>query len=255
MVMGSLKARVFPAVFALLLAVGTPSFAQQAGHGRYDAQIQKDITQKLQHSDKLKDVRASVEDGIITLTGDVKLYSDKLQADRRAHHIEHAQGVRNQITVAGPQVADDKLRNQLADRLRYDRVDLGITFNNFELAVNHGVVTIAGQTRTPWDKDSALSIVENTPGVKDVVDEIQVLPVSQNDDEIRIRAARAIYGYGPLQKYAIDPQSPIRIVVDRGNVTLYGVVDSQMDKQLAEMQARQVPGVFSVTNKLVVAGK
>lgn len=250
---------VVPVLLALAIGISLPSLAQgtapAAGHGRYDAQIEKAVTQKLQSKDKLKDVRASVEDGIIALTGNVKLYSDKLQADSLAHHVEHAQGVRNHITVQPATVSDAKLQQEIADRLRYDRVDMGITFNNFALGVNHGVVTISGEARTPVDKDSALSIVENTPGVTDVVDDVKVLPTSQMDDEIRIRTARAIYGYPALQKYAMDPQAPIRIVVDHGNVTLYGVVDSQMDKQLAETQARQVPGVFSVTDKLVVANQ
>ena len=73
------------------------------------------------------------------------------------------------------------------------------------------------------------------------------------DDDIRIRVARAIYGNGSLSKYALDPQKPIRIVVDNGHVTLYGVVENQMDKQIAEQQAKSVPNVFSVDDKLMVA--
>jgi osmotically-inducible protein OsmY len=75
------------------------------------------------------------------------------------------------------------------------------------------------------------------------------------DDDIRIRVARAIYGNPALTRYANDPQAPIRIVVENGHVTLYGVVDSQMDKQIAETQAKSVPNVFSVDNKLVIAGQ
>jgi osmotically-inducible protein OsmY len=91
--------------------------------------------------------------------------------------------------------------------------------------------------------------------VKDVVDNINVLPTSPMDDDIRLRVARAIYGNTSLSRYAIDPAKPIRIIVENGHVTLYGVVDNQMDKQLSEMQARSVPNVFSVDNKLVVAGR
>jgi osmotically-inducible protein OsmY len=98
-------------------------------------------------------------------------------------------------------------------------------------------------------------IAETTPGVKEVVDNIKVLPTSLMDDGIRVRTARAIYGYATLSKYALDPQKPIRIVADNGHVTLYGVVDNRMDKQIAEMQARSVPNVFSVDNKLEVAAR
>jgi osmotically-inducible protein OsmY len=73
------------------------------------------------------------------------------------------------------------------------------------------------------------------------------------DDELRLKVARAIYGHPALQKYAIDPQAPIRIVVKNGHVVLAGAVDSPMDKQIAEMQAKSVSGVFSVEDELVVA--
>jgi osmotically-inducible protein OsmY len=89
--------------------------------------------------------------------------------------------------------------------------------------------------------------------VKEVIDGINVLPLSPMDDDIRLRVARAIYGHPTLSKYAMDPQKPIRIVVENGHVTLYGVVDSTMDKQIAEIQAKSVPNVFSVDDKLMVA--
>ena len=91
--------------------------------------------------------------------------------------------------------------------------------------------------------------------MKNVIDNVQVQPASPMDDDLRIRLARAIYGEPSLQKYWLDPQKPIRIVVDRGHVTLAGVVDNQMDKQIAEMRAKQVPNVFSVDDKLVVANQ
>lgn len=230
--------------------------AQRSGRGgAYDQQIQKEVTDELKKHDNLKNVRATVEDGIVTLQGNVDLFSAKDEAFRKIRNKEHVQGVRNQIAVAGKQVPDPELREKLADKLRYDRIDQGITFNNFNLAVQNGIVTISGQARTPTDAASALSIVENTPGVRDVVDNIDVLPASTFDDDIRVRVARAIYGDPVMQKYAIDPQAPIRIVVDRGKVTLYGMVQSPGDKQIAEMRARQVPNVFSVTNNLAVAGQ
>jgi hypothetical protein len=126
---------------------------------------------------------------------------------------------------------------------------------HYEVAVKDGVVTIAGEARSYPDKASALSIVEDTPGVRDVKDEINVLPLSEFDDELRVRTAMAIYRDPALQKYSLDPQAPIRIVVENGNVKLYGVVDSAMDKQIAEMRAREVGGVFSVENHLLVANQ
>ena len=119
--------------------------------------------------------------------------------------------------------------------------------------MQNGVVTLGGTVYGPPDKDSALSLVANTPGVKDVVDNIEVAPVSPMDDRLRLQLARVIYGTPQLQKYAMDPAKPIRITVVNGNVTLTGVVDSQADKDVANIRANGVPGVFKVTNNLQVA--
>ena len=79
-----------------------------------------------------------------------------------------------------------------------------------------------------------------------------MLPVSLFDDSIRVRTARAIYRDSVLGRYASDPVHPIRIVVDNGHVTLYGTVQSVMDKTIAGIRASSVPGTFSVENKLAV---
>ena len=146
-------------------------------------------------------------------------------------------------------------RSKLGEKLAYDRVGYGtVTFNALTLGVQNGVVTLGGTAYSPTDKASALSLVENYPGVKDVVDEVEVAPTSPMDDRIRIAEARAIYGAPQLNKYAIDPAKPIRITVVNGNVTLSGVVDNQVDKDVANIRANQVPGVFKVTNNLEIAG-
>ena len=145
--------------------------------------------------------------------------------------------------------------DQLSNKLRYDRVGYGIVFNNLTLSVENGVATVAGKVRDYPDRDSAIAIVETTPGVKDVIDEIEVAPTSINDDRLRIALARSIYGNSALQKYAIDPQAPIRIVVENGNVELHGVVTNKLDKQVAYTQASSVPGVFSVKNNIMIASE
>ena len=150
---------------------------------------------------------------------------------------------------------DAALRHKLAQALAYDRVGYGTTaFNNIELGVQDGVVTLRGTVYGPADKDSAVSLVENTPGVRDVIDELDVAPLSPMDDRIRLEEARAIYGFGPLNKYALDPAKTIRITVVNGHVTLNGVVDNKADKDMAGIRANGVPGVFSVVNNLQVAG-
>lgn len=242
-------------LFVASALVGSAAAQQPAaGSGRYDQQIQDDVTKIIGSKDKWKDVKATTEDGIVTLEGTVKVFIDKADLARKVQRSAHAEGVRNHIEVAG-NVPDAELQDKLADKLRYDRVGYGVMFNALGLKVQNGVVTISGDVHDYPSRDSAIAIVETTAGVKDVVDEINVLPESPFDDELRIRIARAIYGSPSMRKYAMDPQKPIRIIVDHGHVTLYGVVDSQLDKQIAETQAKSVPGAFSIDDQLVISGQ
>jgi osmotically-inducible protein OsmY len=235
---------------ALLFGGVTRSVAQ----GSSDSQIQADVMKALDNK-RFKDVKVQVQDGVATLTGTVDVYADKEDADKRAHHRKNVKGVQNLIEVGGPVVDDVTLRDKLAEKLIYDRVGYGTTaFNAFTIGVQNGAVTLGGTAYGPTDKDSAISLVSNYPGVKDVIDNIEVAPVSPMDDRIRLKVAQAIYGAPQLNKYAIDPAKPIRIIVVNGNVTLSGVVDSQGDKDVANIRANGVPGVFKVTNNLQVAG-
>jgi len=229
------------------------SMTAMATTGRYDQQIQQTVTHKLHDAKQLQGVNSSVEDGIVTLTGTVGLYQDKLDAAKKTKKLANVTGVRNDIAVAGETVPDDQLQQKLAKKLAYDRVGYyDNAFNYLALSVKDGVATINGDTLNDVAKDSALAIVARTPGVKDVVSEVSVLPVSLFDDSIRVRTARAIYRDSVLGRYAIDPVDPIRIVVDNGHVTLYGTVESAMDKTIAGIRANSVPGAFSVENKLIV---
>jgi hyperosmotically inducible periplasmic protein len=230
------KKRSFLRMLSSLLAVGLLSAtlaAQTAAATRYDNQIQAAVTKKLAAKDQFRDVQSSVEDGIVTLTGTVDLYQRKLDATKLARKISNVQGVRNLTTVAGPNVPDEQLEQQLAQKLRYVRSGYDITFDYFALGVKDGVVTVVGQDRTGVGRDEALADVYSTPGVKDVIANVSLEPVSPMDDGLRLRAAHAIYRDSVLSKYAMDPARPIRIIVDNGHVTLYGSVDSTMDKTVA----------------------
>jgi hyperosmotically inducible periplasmic protein len=250
----SLKCDVRRAVLlglmSMVIVAGT---AKGVAQGSNDAQVQADVMKALDNK-RFKDVKVAVQNGVVTLTGTVDLYSAKVDADNRTHHRKGVKGVENEIEVAGPVVEDVTLRDKLAEKLAYDRVGYGTTaFNSFTIGVQNGTVTLGGTAYGPADKDSAISLVENYPGVKDVIDNVEVAPVSPMDDKIRLAEARAIYGFPTLNKYAIDPAKPIRITVVNGNVTLTGLVDSQADKDTANIRANGVFGVFKVTNNLQVA--
>jgi hyperosmotically inducible periplasmic protein len=253
--MTATKKNSFEKLVGTFLAVGlmaAVSLAQTPAATRYDNQIQTTITQKLAGKSQFGDVKASVEDGIVTLTGMVDLYQGKLDVAKLARKTANTQGVRNLVTVAGPNVPDAQLEQKLAKKLRYVRVGYDNTFDYFALGIKDGVVTVEGQDRTGIGRDEALADIANMPGVKDVIDNVSVEPVSIFDDGLRMRAMRAIYSDSVLSKYAMDPAHPIRIIVTNGHVTLYGSVDSPMDKTVAGLRANQLFGAFSVDNKLQV---
>src|SRR5271156_1906257 len=239
-----------------LLAVGLLSatlVAQSPAAARYDNQIKTAVAQKLAAKSQFRGVQSSVEDGIVTLTGTVDLYQRKLDAAKVARKNANVQGVRNLITVAGPNVSDEQLEQKLDEKLTYVRVGYDNTFDYFALGVKDGVVTVEGKDRTGMGRDEALADIANMPGVKDVIANVSIEPTSPYDDGLRLRAARAIYRDPVLSKYAIDPAQPIRIIVENGHVTLYGAVDNKMDKEVAGIRAGQLFGAFSVENKLEIA--
>ena len=126
-------------------------------------------------------------------------------------------------------------------------------FDNLAYKVDpDGTVTLLGQVARPTLKSDAENVVKRIEGVEKVVNNIEVLPTSGNDDRIRRATYRAIYGNSVLSQYQLRAVPPIHIIVKNGHVTLEGAVARQMDKQIAGMQANGVHGAFSVTNNLVV---
>ena len=246
--MFALRMRVLTMAAAMTLA-GVAQ-AQAGAEGETQADVTKALDKK-----QFVNVKATVQGSMVTLTGTVPTFADKEDAERRVHKRKNIKSVDNEIEVAAGEVDDRTLRDKLAEKLTYDRVGYGTTaFNSITIGVKDGVVTLGGVAYGPVDKASAVGLVSNYKGVRDVIDDIEVAPTSPNDDRIRIDAFRAIYGFPSLNKYAIDPAKPIRITVVNGNLTLNGVVNSQADKDTANIRANGVPGVFKVTNNLQVAG-
>jgi|KBSMisStandDraft_5_1062788.scaffolds.fasta_scaffold26433_2 osmotically-inducible protein OsmY len=246
-------AAAFTCAFLSLPQVSLAASGNGASAAQQDSST-NEIAGKLDKA-RFKDVKVTVDNGIATLSGTVSLYEYKAEAERRVRKAKGVSAVRNQIEVAGPSVPDNELKAKLTEKLTYDRVGYGNAFNSISLNVENGVVSLGGHARTDVDKDSAVALVSTYPGVKEVVDDIEVDPVSIMDDQTRLQVARAIYGYPSLNKYAIDPAKPIRISVQNGHVELYGVVDSEADKNTAGIRANGVPGIFSVKNYLQVANQ
>lgn len=127
-------------------------------------------------------------------------------------------------------------------------------FDNLAYSVNGYRVTLLGQVVRPSLKSDAEAAVKSIEGVESVDNQIEVLPLSPNDDQIRRAEFRALYSQPSLQRYAEGAVPPIHIIVKNGHVTLEGAVATEADKDVANIQATGVPGVFSVTNNLAVTG-
>jgi hypothetical protein len=167
-----------------------------------------------------------------------------------------------------------QVRKQIVTQPQYG------VFDNIHFAIQGDTVILRGKASRPTLKSSIERAVKKIEGVKNVTNEIEVLPVSPNDDRIRAAVYASLYAYGPLQRYTAnrggaarlqansvarraggitnDPPTgwhAIHIIVENGRVTLTGVVDSEGDLAIAGMRANSVPGVFSVDNDLQVASK
>jgi hyperosmotically inducible periplasmic protein len=164
------------------------------------------------------------------------------------------------ISMGSPHNAADpaganKQPLSLADQVRHELVMLPYlgVFDDLGFAIeDSNTIVLTGQVVRPTLKSDAEAAVTRIQGVSKVVDNIEVLPLSFFDDALRLRTYRAIFSRPGFEKYADRAVSPIRIIVKNGNITLEGIVGSQMDKTMTEMAARSVPGAFIVTDNLTI---
>src|SRR3984893_10138276 len=155
-------------------------------------------------------------------------------------------------TEAGQSVSPSEARIQKEVRHELLMLPYFNVFDYIAYQVKGDTVTLQGEVTRPSLKSDAENVVKRIEGVQQVINNIEILPPSPMDDQLRLALYRAIYGYPALEKYALGVQKPIRIIVKNGRAALEGVVDSETDKNLVTVRANSVPGVFSVTNNLRV---
>jgi hyperosmotically inducible protein len=150
--------------------------------------------------------------------------------------------------------ASVKAQDRITKEVRHELLMLPYfgVFDSIAYKVDEYTVTLIGQVVRPSLKSDAENAVKRIEGVEKVDNQIEVLPPSPQDDRLRLRLYRAIYGFPGLEKYGLGVQKPIRIIVKSGRATLEGVVDNDADKNLAGIRANTVSGLFSVTNNLQV---
>lgn len=202
-----------------------------------------------------KEERIELRKKIVVIMGGREKIMSKFK--NRMVALAAALSIAASTAMAAPQRISAEAENnpRTVERIRKELVKLPYygVFDNLAFKLEGDTVTLYGQVVRPTTRKDAERRVAKFEGVERVINNIEVLPVSSFDDSIRYRAYRTIFRTGSLYRYAMGANPSIHIIVNRGNVTLEGVVSSQMDKQLAYMAARTVPGVFSVTNNLLVS--
>jgi hyperosmotically inducible protein len=162
--------------------------------------------------------------------------------------------IASSAAVAAPKGVDETKDGyqQVSKKVRHELVTLPYSgvFDNLAYKVEGNTVTLYGQVVRPSTRKDAERRVAKIKGVERVVNNIEVLPLSSFDDDVRISTYRALVRTGGLYRYFMGTNPSIRIIVNRGHLTLEGVVANNSDRNLANIVARGVPGAFSVTNNL-----
>ncbi|MGD8894660.1 MAG: BON domain-containing protein [Acidobacteriota bacterium] len=238
-----------PAILAALSVLLTGAVAVAAD----DAAIREAIEVRLQKAklEREADVSVVVRDGEVTLTGVATSLPASREIERLAR--KEAKTVDNQLRVHLDEPVKDAdvvsgIRKAILGYPRY------AIFDYVEFAVNEGAVLLQGSVIQPWKKNDIESLVARVPGVREIRNDIAVQSMSQFDSDLRASLARQIYGDPRFVRYAHRAQPPIRILVDRGNVTLAGWVGSPVEKAILDQIARSTLS-FTVENRLHVDGE
>jgi hyperosmotically inducible periplasmic protein len=155
-------------------------------------------------------------------------------------------GVQRSRRNRGHAFIQERIRKQLASLPYYS------VFDNLNFTYNGETVVLGGEVMRPTTRDDAEDAVKRVEGVERVVNNIEVLPLSNIDDRIRKEAYQRLFSHPQLSRYGVQPVPPIHIIVKHSRIKLEGVVANESDKIVAGMIANQISGVFNVQNNLRV---
>ena len=237
-------------ILTLVVLVG---LATQTVFGRTqdsDAKRAAELQDKIFHSKVFNhgQVTTTLANGVATLAGTVDSLGAKLDAEKAARKAEGVTRVINNIQVR----ADDVTERQILENARHEILmyyAYGI-FDNINLAAQGDKLMVSGQVTQPFKKSDIGNFLKRVRGVAKVENNLEVLPLSNFDDRLRLSVARAIYGDPFFVHYAHRSLAPIHIVVKNGNVALEGAVATKLDSVKAEMAARTAGLSFAVVNNL-----
>jgi hyperosmotically inducible periplasmic protein len=231
------------------LSVPADVAADQKGRAPMtDGQIKAKVEHKLSGLDLASsNLTVGVHNGVVMLSGMVPSLWLKQEAIERARKTDDVTSVVSELSVTKAE-SDDILANEIATRVR--QYAFYTIYDDITGRVHDGLVTLTGKVTSPHKASEIADRVAKVYGVREVDNQIETLPMSTFDDQLRYAIARRIYRDALFSNYAIQANPPIHIVVDRGHVTLAGAVNSEVERRMAEVFARSAFGVFSVKNKL-----
>lgn len=245
---GSMRKKLLSVPLILLLAAGIGYAKEPMSNAEITAAIQDHLyhAHVFQHGQ----VRVAFENGVVTLAGTVDNLGAKLDADRAARKVDDVMNVVDDITVS----AEDVTPSQILEEARKDIVTYPFytIFDNVVLEAQGHKLIVSGQVSQPYKKQDIGRFLTYVKGVAELENDLEVLPTSNYDDELRIAVARAIYNDPYFIHYRDQALPPIHIIVKNGNVTLDGVVANQLDRVKAENDARFAATFFSLTDNLRV---
>jgi hyperosmotically inducible protein len=235
------------ALLLLAITVAPAAVAAQRPHAT-DAEIAREVGARLM-AHNITGVTIGVAGGVVTLRGSTPTLWTKERAIDETMKVADVISVVSDITVPRGE-DDDAIAQAIADKL--SRYVFFSIFDDADVAVVEGVVTLTGRVTMPHKAEAFADLAAHVPGVQEVRNEVRTLPASLFDDQLRYAVARRIYGDEMFVRYAIQANPPIHIIVERGAVTLTGAVGSDMERRVAETIARTTFSVMSVTNNLRV---
>jgi osmotically-inducible protein OsmY len=242
------RARVFLALFTLSFASAGAGFQSAEEEQK---RLEEAVWNKLK-AEKLDEEVSEIQvrNSVVTLRGKPANAYSKMKAIEAALSVEGVSEVESDLEVAEPESVDDFTKDLVDRVLTYPHYTVfdDITFQ----LEDEGIVTLGGYVTMPFKKEELEERVGKVRGVRELKSQIQVLPTSPSDDQLRENLFQRIYGSEMFLGYAQQAHPPIHIIVDRGNVTLTGAVRSNVEKRQAESIVRSTFGVLQFTNRLAV---